>query len=488
MAASKTLRNAALLLSCWVTVALAQAPTHDAPGDYSHAIALTVSGKNAVVQLRLPQAVYLHARSADLRDLRVFDAAGKVVPFAVTQGAAQTQATRRELPVSIFPVTNAITWAGQAVLEGGAASQSSTIKNDFEIRTSADGSVTSITTRHGRAPVAGENSDRLGALVLDLGKGTPAIDALAFTLPEGRTSYHAQVELEVSDDLRTWESLGFSNLSWLVNGEGQSLTSNRMEFAPRAFRYARLSWHDGMPLLFAKIVAEAPSLTEVPAAMESMTVAPAPGKFKDDIFYATPLAIPVRRVNLQFGDRSVVLPGELGHYVELPAAKGMTATRWEFRPRLEATFFQLSQGGVQRKSGDIIVDDVHEWNWVARSSGLVLAQPSLRLSWTPQTLVFMAASAGPYSLSFGRSGVQPAQLGIAQVAPGFTAAELQAVERAVPGQLQVVSVQPQDDSAAQAAGKAARKRMLMLWGVLLLGVGVLGVMAWKLIGQMKKGE
>jgi hypothetical protein len=477
-----------LLLSCWTAAAAAQAPARETPGDYSHAIPLTVSGKNAVVQLRLPQAVYLHARSADLRDLRVFDASGKVVPFAVTQGAAQAQATRRELPVTIFPVTNAITWAGEAAAEGGAVSQSSTVKNDFEIRTSADGSVTSITTRHGRAPVARENSERLGALVLDLGKGTPAIDALAFTLPDGRTSYHAQVELEVSDDLRSWESLAFSNLSWLVNGEGQALTSNRMEFAPRAFRYARLSWHDGTPLLFAKIVAEAPSLTETPEAMESMTVAPAPGKFKDDILYATPVAIPVRRVNLQFGERSVVLPGELGHYVELPAAKGVTATRWDFRPRLQATFFQLTQGGVQRKSADIIVDEVHESNWVARSAGLVLVQPSLRLSWTPQTLVFMAASAGPYSLSFGRSGAQAAQLGIAQVAPGFTAAELQAAERAVAGQLQVVSVQPQDDSAAQAAGKAAHKRMLMLWGVLLLGVAVLGVMAWKLIGQMKSGE
>ena len=464
--------RAALLAVCWTAHAAAQQPASDTPADYSHAMPLAVSGKNAVVQLRLPQAVYLNARSADLRDLRVFDAGGKVVPFAVMQSSVQSQAARRQLPVTIFPVTQSV---------------SATTKNDVEIKTSADGSVTSITTRHAGTS-AGTPTDRLGALVLDLGKAGPAIDALAFALPDGRGTYHAQVELEVSDDLRSWESLGFSNLSWLVNGEGRALTSNRMEFAPRAFRYARLTWQAGTPLLFASIIAESPTTTQLPPAMESITIAPAPGKFKDDIFYATPIAIPARRVNLLFGERSAVHPGVLGHYVELPAVKGTSTTRWDFRPRLEGTFFQFVQGGAQRKSGDIIVDAVHESNWVARSSGLAQVQPSLRLSWTPDTLVFMAPGPGPYSLNFGRAGATSAQLGIAQVAPGFSAQELQAVEQATVGQLQVASVQPVDASDAQAAGTAAKHRMLMLWGVLLLGVAVLGVMAWKLIGQMKKGE
>jgi hypothetical protein len=461
------LRGAALLLGCWSTLAVAA----DTPADYSHAIPLTVSGKNAVVQLRLPQAVYLNARSADLRDLRVFDAAGKVVPFALTQPAAHSQASRRALPVTIFPVPKVLSTMADA-------------EKDIQIKTSADGSVVSIAMHQGQAPDKG----RLGALVLDLGKTGLAIDALAFALPDGQANYHAQVELEVSDDLRAWESLGFSNLSWMVNAEGMALTSNRMEFAPRAFRYARLSWHDGAPLLFSKIVAESPTHSAQAPAMESITVAPSPGKFKDDLMYPTPLAIPARRVNLQFGERSVVLPGVLGQYVELPAVKGSTATRWDFRPRLEATFFQLTQAGAQRKSGDIIVDEVHASNWVVRSSGLAQVQPTLRLAWTPETLVFMAASPGPYSLSFGRSNAESAQLGIAQVAPSFSGAELEAAEQAVAGPLAVVSVQPTDDSAALAAAKAARNRMLMLWGVLLLGVAVLGVMAWKLIGQMKNSE
>ncbi len=470
-----SLRNAILVLGCWASLAIAQPGASDTPADYSHAMPLAVSGKNSVVQLRLPQPVYLHARSADLHDLRVFDGAGKVVPFAIRRSAAQSQASRRALPVTIFPVAN-------------AAAAGSTARNDFEIKTSADGSVTSVTTRHAGGPAAGAAPDRLGALVLDLGNTGAAIDALVFTLPEGQTNYHAQVELEVSDDLRSWTSLGLSNLSWLVNSEGKALASDRMEFAARAFRYARLTWQGGAPVRFARIMAESPTQTTVAPAMASMVIAPAAGRFSDDIFYPTPIAVPVRRVNLHFGDRSMVAPSVMGHYVELPALKGATSTRWEFRPRLEATVFQFVQNGAVRKSGDIIVDEVHESNWVVRSGGLVKAPPLLQLSWTPDTLVFMAAGSGPYSLHFGRSEAQSAQRPIGQVAPSFTEAELETLEQAVAGELTVASAGVIDDSAARQAGKDARNRMLLLWGVLLLGVAVLGAMAWKLIGQMKSGE
>jgi hypothetical protein len=479
-------RSAALILLCWASLARADAPARDTPADYAHAIPVTVSGRNAVVQLRLPLAVYLNARSADLRDLRVFDAGGKALPFALTEPAARAQASRRQSPVTVFPVTN-------------APSQAPVQKNEIEIRTSADGAVTAITTRHGTQARGGADDARLRpvALVLDMGTAgaaktdgveRPAFDALVFTLPDGMRNYHAQVELEVSDDLRGWESLGYASLSWLSNDAHQSLTSNRMEFAARPFRYARLSWREGAPLLFAGIVAESPGVTAAAPAFDSVTLKPAPGKFAGDLLYSAAPAIPVRRIDLLFPGQNVVLPAVLGNYVELPAARGNAATRWEFRARLQATFFQITQDGKQRKSGEVVVDEVHEPHWVLRGETPAPAsqQPALKLSWMPATLIFMTSGPGPYSLRFGRARADSAQRAISQVAPGFTWAELHTVETAQVGPSSVVSVQASDESAAQAAAAAARRRQLLLWGVLLLGVGVLALMAWKLIGQMKK--
>jgi hypothetical protein len=455
---------------------MAQKSVSDTPADYTHAVPVTISGNNAVVQLRLPQAVYLHARSAELRDLRIFNGSGKSLPFTLMAPASQAQANRREQPATLFPV-----------LQGGA--QNAAANKDFKIHTSSDGAVISVTTHIGGKVQKVADGAQLDTLVLDMGKSDTstraAYDALTFALPAGMDNYHAQVDLETSDDLRQWEALGYANLSWMSNSEQKTLVSNRMEFAPRAFRYARLTWRDGKPLKFAAIVAESSTLTDVAPEEMSVLLKPASGKFDGDLVYASALAIPVRRINVQLDNQNVVLPALLGEYVELPALKGSTATRWEFRPSVQATFFQILQDGKQRRSGDVIVGQVHQSNWVLRSPAAAGAQPMLKLSWVPDTLVFMASGPGPYTLSMGRDKIDSAQRGLEQVAPGFSLLELSKVEQAQSGPVQAAAVAKADDSAAQQAADAATRRMWMLWGVLLLGVVVLGVMAWKLVGQMK---
>lgn len=461
---------AALLLAAPLAVCAESISTAmpDHKGMYSHAMQLTVSGKNAVVQLRLPPAVYLHALDADLDDLRVFDAGGFAMPFALTQPLTRATVQRRELPAAIFPVQGSKAGTGQHA--------------DVEIRTSGDGAVTSIITRHGNAPAA-----PLSSLVLDFGRqsGKPAIDSLVFSLPPGVTNYQAQVELEVSDDLRDWDTAGYASLSWLSNSEQQTLTSNRMEFVPRAFRYARLTWRDGTPVRFASVVALSPvSNAQVPI-QDSVTLKPAPGRFQNDLVYTGAPAIPVERISLASGAGNVLMPAQIGHYVELPALKGKQNTRWEFRPQLKATFFQMTQDGRQRRSGDVLLGGAHAAQWVLRPDVAPAVAPSMTLAWTPATMVFMASGTPPYSLHVGRRDAKRVAKAVSEVAPGFSDAELQALEQAVPGAVQAVSAPPTLPGAAEEAAQSAKLRKGLLWGVLLLGVAVLGAMVWRLWGQMK---
>lgn len=447
-----------------------EAVQSDTPTDYSHALPLTVSGKESVVQLRLPREVYLHARSTDLRDLRVFDAAGAVLPYTLQAPAARADSSRRDLPVRVFPVQ---------------ASPGGRTDADLEVRRSADGSVLSVHASTRQAPAAREE---LRALVLDLGAAGKAatIDALRLNLPPGAGSYQARVRLEVSDDLKHWDTIGASELAWLVNDRTESLASDRIEFEPRAFRYARLTWQEGKPLQFAAIVAESPLSTDVPAPIERMLVAPAPGRFAHDLVYHAPLAIPVQRIGLELADQSVVLPAQIGRYIELPDPRGAKTTRWEFEPLARATFYQLNQGGKRRSSGDIAITPAHAAQWVLRPESPSVKAPSLRLAWSPSTLVFLASGKPPYRLAFGRGSAKAAQRELAQVAPGFTSAEITTLESAAVGPLQVINPAAADTAgAAQQAAAAARKRMVALWAALLAGVGVLAFMAWRLMKQMK---
>ncbi|MES2019564.1 MAG: DUF3999 family protein [Pseudomonadota bacterium] len=451
----------------------AQTPAPDLPANYSHAIALTVSGKNAMVQLRLPPAAYLNAHSASLDDLRVFDARGAALPFALLHPATEAKDSRRQFAVKLFPV-------------GVAEGDTRDVRNDVDIKLAPDGSVTSISSRH--AAASAPAADGHAGLILDFGSERTPVDALVFTLPDGVTNYQAQVALEVSDDLQRWETVGYANLAWLANRERDTLTSNRMEFGARTMRYGRLYWPQGNARPFAAIMAESRASADVAPAQDSIVLPPHAGRFPNDLAYDAPIGLPVSRLGLNFSATNVVMPALVGHYIELPTTKGSSATRWEFSPRLQTTVFQITQDGKQRGSRDIELDEVHATSWVIRAPDARARQPALRLAWTPQTLVFLGSGAPPYTLHVGRDKARSMQRAIDLVAPGFSGAELQGLEQAVAGPVKASGPDGREASAALEAGRAAHQRVLILWAMLLLGVGVLGFMAWKLVAQMKKAD
>ncbi len=454
-------------------VALADAPASDLPGDYRHALPLTVSGKESVVQLRLPKDVYLHARTADLRDLRLFDAQGNKLAFSLQEPLPRAERSRRDLPVRLFGV--------QTARPAGSLADT-----DIEVQRSGDGTVLSVSAR--ARPAAGAADGGIDTLVLDLGAGAAAatVDALRFTLPAGVSHYNARVVLEVSDDLKRWDTVGETDLSWLVNERSETLASDRMAFEARAFRYARLSWRQGKPLQFAAITAESPLDTALAPQVERLLIQPKPGRFATDHVYPASVAIPAQRIGLDLGEQNVVMPAQLGRYVELPDRQGGKTSTWQFEPLTAGTFYQLTQGGKRRASGDISITPAHQAEWVLRTEAAGAAAPALRLSWTPSTVVFLANGKPPYRLAFGRADAKPGESSLAQVAPGFSPAEIAALESAVAGPLQTsTAAVAEGPGAAEKAADAARTRMFALWGALLAGVGVLGFMAWRLVKQMK---
>lgn len=451
----------------------------DSVQDYSHVIPIAVSGQQGVVQLRLPRDVYIQSRTADLRDVRVFDADGAKVPFAFARPPEQSHTSRATASVRIFPVFDGA--EGRTRLPEG-----------LEIRTSRDGSVLSVVTQS-TAAVNGAKSAPLSSLILEIrppvdggaGASAHAIDALILTLPAGTNNYSVKVALEVSDDLKQWELVAETALHWLVNGETQKLANNRIEFAPTPFRYARLTWIEGTPIEFAGIVAEFPRLSRAAEYTESLLVAPQPGRVNGDLVYPSALAIPVERIAAQFPSSNVVLPALLGQYVELPSRELRRETTFTFRPVVRTTFFQLLQGGKPRASGEVHVPLQHAAHWVLRPEQGAQGKPSLRLTWAPATMYFVASGRPPYLLAVGRDAASVAKVELAQVAPGFTAAELVTVEHAKAGRTraqQTGAVKPVGDGGMA----SARSRVAMLWSVLALGVLGLAWMAWQLTAQMRR--
>lgn len=464
-------------MSALLTAAALAAAASDTPQDYSHVIPLEISGRQSVVQLQLPRDVYLQAHSPTLNDVRVFDAHGKPQVFALRVAEGEVKSSHATLQTRVFPL---MAETPESDLGG------------LEISTGSDGRLISV-----RLPLGREARPRqqLAALVLDLrqdgGSSMPLIDALRFQIPAGRSTYTGQVWLEASDDLKTWATVCVADLSWLSNTSNETLASDRMEFAPRSMRYARLRWRSGEPLEFASITAESPANSYAPPAAETLLLPAQPGMVATDLQYLKPAAIPVIRFGLQLESVNTVLPATLGSYYRLQSRRQNQRDdrRIAFEPVLRTTFYRLERDGKPYTSGDIPAPMMTDGRWVLRFEQPPPVQPPLRISWQPATLVFVAGGAPPYTLAVGRDGVENAARRIDEVAPGYSEADLRSLERARPEavQMQTAAVQ---EAAKRISDNASgeQRRLILLWSVLLAGVAVVAWMIWRLTCQQSNIE
>jgi len=213
---------------------------------------------------------------------------------------------------------------------------------------------------------------------------------------------------------------------------------------------------------------------------------PAPaGKDLPDLLYDAPIAVPAEAVGLELPGQNVVLPALIGQYRKLAGDGRENLASVQLQAVASATFFQLTQDGQRRASGDIEIAPTHASQWVVRPQAKITDRPGLRLRWTPARMVFLASGKGPYILAFGRSGVQSSEVPLNQVAPGFSTRELALLEQATAGD----PVRQQEaGNSERRAQEAVGKQSIWLWALLVAGVAALGLMAWKLSRQLKEGD
>lgn len=470
----------AALLPALLPAPAAAAAAPDTPAAYAWTLPVAVTDDNGVHGLRLPSSVYLHAQSAALADLRLFDRRGLPVPYALRQPPTDTVTDARELPLRIFPLYR----------QPGAPA-SVTTQGDFklELRTDSDGRLLSVTSAGApprTQPPAQAQGPVVETLILDLGvpaRATPpTVTALRFAPPAGKSGYSAQVWLEASDDLRDWRPLGAADLQWLSATDGAILACDMLAFEPARFRYARLTWRGGTPAIFAGISALSVNQHRTAPAMDSAVLAPVPGRVPGDLVYTAGIGIPAERAGMQFTTPNAVYAAMLGNYRDPPAPTQPAAPpsqrghhqhhrlrdhlhrdHWHrdhshrhhrrraddqpapppppdpFAPIASATFYDITQDGRRKRSGGLQLPPTQLAQWVVRpyspqAATMPLSQaPKLQLSWTPATLLFLATGNGPYTLAFGRAGATGMEHDLGHIAPGYTEKELRALPQAQAG-------------------------------------------------------
>jgi hypothetical protein len=428
--------------------------------DFAWTAPLTVDGRDALYVAELPLAVYAGSVADSLADLRVYNGAGEIVPYALRSVATPDALRRAGVPVPIFPV-----WGKPGTEIGGVS---------VRVNQGRDGTIVNV-----QSDAPGDAPQRIAGYLVDTSALDERLQALEFEWPEDSDGYVGRARVESSDDLARWAFVGEGPLVALRHA-GHVLAQKRVEVKRVKAKYLRVSWPAAQAIPPLTAIRAEPIDSPVATPRTWHTVVATPGERPGEYLFDLGASAPFDRLRLDLPNANTIVPVEF-------LVRAKPSAPW--RLAASATVYRLTQGGQSFVSADTVVPPTRERYWMVRADprggGLGNGVPKLSAGFIPQQVLFVARGAGPYVLAYGAARVASGALPVATLVPGYRDDKPLEAAHAALGEPRAQTRAPSPWPAWLALDPGDWKK-LALWAVLVIGVALLGWMAWRLSAQMNK--
>jgi hypothetical protein len=457
-------------LALWAALFVLHAPlqaAEPAAADFQWRATLDTGGRSGLMRVPLPADALARLQSRSAADLRVFDGQGQPVPFALAAPPLPDANARKATPAfHALPLQAAE--PGQGLPPGAV-----------QVKVDSSSAAQSVWVQlAGNAPTADKGTARkLPAALFDTRGQQDPITALVLkaTLPPNAP---VQIHASSSADLASWTPLPLQGRIYRFEGEGAP-ANDRLELRePLRLqdRFLRLEWagQQGVAVeAVTGLVAAGPPQPERPAATLPLPHADGAAALEWELPFATPIA----QLEITTARANTLLPLRI-------LGRNQVSEPWRFLGH--AVVYRLGPPGQESVNLPAVLPrpSVHwlrvEATHGARLQGVPLA---LRALFDPVDLVFVAGATGPYQLAAGREATPAAALPLGMLAATSSSpiAELPLAQvreaRSTPP-----TVRP------DWLPRGLDTRTAGLWAVLVLGVLVLGGVAWSLLRQVKRGD
>ena len=430
----------------------------EAPQDFAFAVPLEIDGREALYEVELPASVYQGVTRRDLGDLRVFNADGEQVPFALEPRVPQQKDKGPSIAVKVFPLYG----ERPADLDG----------LQLRVEKARSGTVVSVQSDSGKATT----KRNLLAYLVDASTLERSYEALELDWRQDAASFATNLRVEASDDLRTWVPMVSQAPLVRIDYGGERLEQRSVEFQPRNAKYLRLSWPAAdQPLEITRALVRTSETPQEPARAWKEAQASA-GEQTGDYVFDLGGQFPVERVRVELPQDNTIARVEL-------LSRQNTSQQW--RSVTSAVAYRLRQQGQQVVSPDIAVGVNGDRYWLLRvdqkGGGLGTGMPKLNVGWMPVKLVFAARGKAPFQIAYGSGGVQRAAYPIETLVPGWRTQSQVALAQAhtLPERLL---------GGPDVVRPKRNYKVWALWTALDAGVILLAWMAWRLSRQMRSTD
>jgi hypothetical protein len=420
----------------------------EGPGDYAYALPIEGVASEALYRVAIPRVVHEAAAFPDLRDLRVFNGAGDIVPYAL-RPPANTDERRAPVALPFY------------ALRGPRGARVEDL--DLSLEKAPAGMSLKVKSRY---TIAGKWG-LLGYLV-DASQLNEPLSALAVDWAGASDGYSAAVRVEGSEDLKHWAPLGEDAQLLSLSRAGQRLERKTVDLRPQRARYLRIAWQDPARTVELKTVlgvrAERGARPErVWKRVVATQDAGRSGDYRIDIGGLFPLD----RLALRLPQADVVVPVEI-------FSRSAAADEWT--PVARTLVYRVSQNGAEVANADVSFAPNSHRYWLLRADGtgggFGLQSLVIRAGWIPREIVFAARGAAPFTLAYGNAKAKASAVPIESLVPGWQSGQEPPVQAASTGA-------PRGRGAEAAGGEIIDTERMSLWAALALALAALVWVSWR---------
>jgi hypothetical protein len=391
----------------------------------------------------------------------MFNAKGEALPIAFVGDREPVPEAATIIPMQIFPV---------AAEERPDSPQGSV---DVQVKSDANGTIVSVQGRTAGKPAPA----RTAAWIVDATRaGDSPVGRLVFSWNVQPGTEVVKVDVEASDDLKSWHRIASRAPLMHLERDGMTLEQNVVDLNGQKVKYLRIT---GEPAQFElqkvnaismRMMARDPFATRVVDG----SIGTQPGEY----FFDLGARLPVQRAR-------IILPTNTVAPFTLSTRED---DKMPWRRVMSGTFYNLVRDGATFESREQPVNSMPMRNLMAQRdlrSPPLMSPPKLEVHWIPAQIVFVARGEGPYHLEFGQREAKSSILAVNQLIPDYKSYAEWKVPEARVGD---VKANGPPEPAWRAAIGDTNPRKVALWSILVVAVLVLAGMAWRLSKQIPRSK
>ena len=427
--------------------------------DFAFGSEIEIIDNKSVVDVILPEDVYQVTKSNTLTDLAVFNSKGEVVPHILV--TPESKVIDKSLPsedLTLFPVY-------------GAKNSESNFSN-IKISTAKDGTIVEIQSSN-KTNKKDKSKKTVVGYLIDATKIKNKIEKFQLSLDGVQDNYFIKVILEGSQDLKNWNAIESDAVLAKFEVKNEKLKKDEVQLSGSAFTYYRISWpstSDEIKLSSVKAVFSTKKERVEELQWKAVSGIKTPA-VNDQLIYQYDVGgyYPVSAIKVQFADQNSIAR------VSIEAANDEKGA-WS---HIQAsTFFTVIKEGAELSNLKVNFSDRQFRFWRlhlnSNLAGVGSSFPDITFGWRPNIVRFLARGEGPFTLAYGSSK--------AINVPQSDLINADWTKEVGKGNLKSKIAFGGPEKLVVEKKSKYPLRKIMLWGILLIGVVLLGSMAF----QVKK--